>query len=368
MRFEKLLLPTIAAFAFPFLANANTPPEVLNAYKDYRAAVEAGDPADIRRTAKAAWQLAEASVGDSKLTGDLAFNYANYTQGNVEDEQLDAIDRSMELVSGYGVDAETIYLERGIRKLTILTLLGKSSKRLKVSKHLMEFAEEKGLGSSTFAAEAMTVLAGEYAAQGRTRRAAELSERALSVFEAAEDGIQSAYPIQANLYRGYAFEADDDHMQAALSYQKVMEATDGLDPAVYPLVGTALGRWIHMRGSLQVAGDLEDAEQAGLCQCWPYDKPRNEDVTPIKRVPPVMPRNAVQSGYVVVEFDLTDEGRPTNKRVITSWPDYYEEPALKSLEDWEYSPRTAEQTDQDREDIVTTIRFLLTSQNGKPIW
>lgn len=61
----------------------------------------------------------------------------------------------------------------------------------------------------------------------------------------------------------------DDYMETDLSYQKVMEATDGLDPAVYPLVGTAQGRWIHMRGSLQAAGELADAEQAGLCQCWP---------------------------------------------------------------------------------------------------
>lgn len=364
----KSLLVGVLISSIPLFAQAKTPPEVLKSYKEYRTALQAGDEAAARSAAKKAWQLAEESVGESKLTGDLAYNYANNIRGDVEDDQLEAMDRSMALAKWYGEDAKIIFLERGIRKLALLNVLGKNSKRLRESKTMLDFAEENGLENTTFAAEAMTILAGEYSAKGRNRQAAELSERALKVFAAADDGIQSAYPIQANLYRGYAYEAQENHMQAALSYQSVMEATDGLDPELYPLVGTALGRWIHMRGSLRIAGDLEDAEQAGLCQCWPYDKPRNEDVTPIKRTPPVMPRGAMQSGYVIVEFDLTDEGKPTNERVITSWPEYFEKPALKAISEWEYSPRTAEQKNEDRTDVIVTIRFQLRDSKGRPIW
>lgn len=368
MKILKLILPVILLLCAPAFAQAKTPPDVLKAYKEFRTAVSAGDEAAARRASKTAWQLAEDSVGDSKFTGDLAFNFATLIGGDAEDDQLDAMDRSMALVSGYGEDANLIYLERGIRRLALLNVLGKNSKRLRASKELLEFAEENGLEATTFAAEAMTVLAGEYAAKGRNESSAELSERALRVFAAADDGIQSAYPIQANLYRGYAYEAEDDHMQAALSYQSVMEATDGLDPEVYPLVGTALGRWIYMRGSLREAGGLEAAEQAGLCQCWPYNKTRNEDVKPIKRTPPIVPRGAMQSGYVVVEFDLTDDGSPTNERVITAWPEYFEKSALKAVAQWEYSPRTIEQTDEDRTDLITTIRYQITDRKGKSIW
>ena len=111
-------------------------------------------------------------------------------------------------------------------------------------------------------------------------------------------------------------------MGAALRYQEVMEMTDGLDPSELSVVGTALGRWIFMRDALSTQDRLEDAEQKGLCQCWPYDKPRNEGVRPVSRTPPKMPREAMQSGFVVVEFDLSDDGRVINEEVITAWPDY----------------------------------------------
>lgn len=349
-------------------AQAKTPVEILKPYKKYQAALQADNFEVARAAAEQAWQISEKLLGDVKLTGDLAFNYGSIIKGEIKKNQVKAVARSMELVEGYGPDSSLIYLERGIMHLTVLGHLDQSGRQMRAGEKLISFAEANGLETSTFTAEALTMVAGLYANRGRNEKASAYAERAMAVFEAAGDGVVSVYPLQANLYRGYAYEGEDDHMAAALSYQAVMEATDGLDPEVYPLVGTTLGRWIYMRSALRAQGKLEEAEMQGVCKCWPYDKERNEDVLPIKRVPPVMPSFAQQSGYVVVEFDLTDDGKPTNKRVIAAWPDYFEKPALQSVKRWEYSPRTSEQTDEDRTDIVTTITFRLADSKGNVIW
>jgi pyruvate dehydrogenase E2 component (dihydrolipoamide acetyltransferase) len=53
-------------------------------------------------------------------------------------------------------------------------------------------------------------------------------------------------------------------MEAALSYQKVMETLDGIHPSEHPLAAKALGRWSHMRAVLEREGKLEEAENKGL--------------------------------------------------------------------------------------------------------
>lgn len=359
---------TISAFFLSSPVFANVPDDVRKAFNIYKKAEAEGNMERALKAAHTAWKLAETQSGDTKLTGDLAFNYAVQSNPEKEKDQVEAALRSMELVDDYGADAPLVYLERGLLHVTLLKKLSQDFKAMRAAEGLVEYADANGLGNSTFTAEALTIAAGVHGNRGNNQKAAEAAERALKIFEASTDGVASAYSIHANLYRGYAYEGKEDHMQAALSYQEVMEMTDGLDPAEFSVVGMALGRWIYMRSALSNQDRLEEAEQNGLCQCWPYDKPRNESVQPIKRASPDMPREAAQSGYVVVEFDLTDEGEVTNHKVITAWPDYYEEPALDALRKWEYSPRTPEETDEDRKGLITTIRFILLDSSGNNLW
>ena len=46
----------------------------------------------------------------------------------------------------------------------------------------------------------------------------------------------------------------------------------------------------------------------------------------------------------------------------------YEKSSLKSMEKWEYTPRTAEENDGDRQGMVTTIRYILTDYSGNIIY
>ncbi|MDB2438212.1 hypothetical protein N9W89_05810 [Hellea sp.] len=370
---KKLFLSLGLVLILGGFAQAKTPPEVLKPYKEYRAALTAGDASEALRHGYTAWQTSEELLGDAKITGDLAQNYAliknESDDKQVRKRQETAYKRAWELTSKYGVDAPIMYLERGINMMNFYLMTGNNSKAYGTSKKLSKYAEANSLTTSTFYAEALTQQAGYYAARAKHAKAEKVAEKALAAFSNVNDDYATSVPILANLYQGYGLEGQDMSMEAAFSYQKVMESLDGIGPDEHPLAAKALGRWSHMRAVLKSEGKLEEAENKGLCKCWPYDKPRNESLKPIKRVPPKMPRKAYVSGFSIVQFDVDDGGSPINTEILVSWPkDLYEQSSLKSMEGWEYTPRTAEETDGDRQGLVTTIRYMLRDNSGNILY
>ena len=368
---KKILLTLGLFFAFSGAVQAKTPPEVLKPYKAYTSALKANDIDAARKHAFEAWQKAEELLGDSKTTGDLALNFAmikpNDKKATVK-QQEKAFGRALELVE-FQENPALSYMERSIELMNFHQANADFRKSYKVAKNISNYAEDNSLTQSTFYAEALTTQAGYYASRRRSKRAEEIAVKALNAFEGAGDNILSAHSILASLYKGYALEGQHKSMEAALSYQQVMETLDGIDPKDHPLAAQALGRWSQMRSVLSAQGKLEEAEQNGLCQCWPYDKPRNDSIQPIKRVPPIMPSNAWVSGFTIVEFDIDDAGKPINEEILVSWPKgLYEKSSVKSLKKWEYTLRTKEETDSDRQDIVTTITYRLTDSSGNILY
>ncbi len=367
---KKLLLSVGLILALSSAAHAKTPPEVMKPYKAYAAAVKANDAASARKHAYEAWQKAEELMGDSKVTGDLALNYAmviNEGDKKIKKKQKQAFERSLALTS-FQKDPVLAYMERGVSFMNFKQVDNVRS-AFDLSRKLEKYAEQNNLTTSTFYGEVLTLQAGYYASRGKHETAEAVAKKALESFSNRTDRFQTIQPILANLYKGYGLEGQQKPVEAALSYQKVMEALDGIHPDEHPLAAKALGRWSQMRGVLHSQGKLEEAEAQGLCQCWPYDKPRNEEVQPIKRVPPVMPRNAFVSGFTIVEFDLDDTGKPVDENILVSWPEgIYEKSSIKSLKQWEYTPRTDDQSDEDRQNIVATITYRLTDERGNLLY
>lgn len=366
---KKIILSLGLALAVSGFAQAKTPPEVLKPYKEYRAALKKGDAKEALKQGYAAWQASETLLGDTKITGDLAQNYAllknDKKNKQIMKYQEAAYKRAMELTAGYGADAQTMYLERGVNLMNFYLISDKSRKAYNISKTISKYAETNNLTTTTFYAEVLTQQAGYYASKAKHEKAEKVAKKALEAFSQKTDNYATPIPILANLYQGYGLEGQNKSMEAALSYQKVMETLDGIQPDEHPLAAKALGRWSHMRAVLSGEGKLEEAENKGLCKCWPYDKPRNESLKPIKRIPPKMPRNAYVSGFSIVQFDVDDAGSPINPEVLVSWPkDLYEKSSLKALSRWEYTARTADETDADRQDLVTTIRYMLRDSSG----
>jgi len=362
---KKLLLSIGLTLALSSFAQAKTPPEVLTPYKKYRVAYEKDDAKAAKKYAFEAWQQAENLIGDAKITGDLAQNYADIFKNKKDKNTVKAYDRAIELSKFYKTGANEIWMDRSIKLAAYLLQIRNRSRASKVLKSAEGYATSAGLETSTYMAEVKTYQAQIAVMRGDHKKTEKLASEALAIFENRTDGISSVQPIFATLYSGYGKEGQEDFVPAVMEYQKIMEGLDTALPRTHPLRMRALGRWMTMRKRISREGKMEEAEAAGLCACWPYDKKRNENVQPLKRVAPVMPSKAWQSGFAIVEFDLDDAGGTINPKVLEAWPqDVWDKSALKALSKWEYAPRTAEETDEDRTELVATIWYRLTDEFG----
>lgn len=324
--------------------------------KDYK---KAGDEA------YKAWQKAEELFGDDPTTSSLAQNYANLgLKAELKYKPVrDAYFRSI------------AWTENPLSQLELeaaFALFASRSKRHGDFKDrfddIVEFANDNGLGNSTFLGEIYTMRAEIANNKHKKKDLAKYSKKALEIFENSSDDYISAQPWLAQLYSGYANEYEEDLIPALMNYQKVMENTEATLPKDHPFVMKALGRWMLMRSRIRREGMTEEAEAAGMCECWPYDKARNESVQPVKRFAGKMPPEAWISGYSIVEVDLNDNGSVKDSRILSSWPPkLYDKASLKAVSKWKYSPRTANETDSDRTDLVTTIRYMVTDSAGNII-
>lgn len=195
------------------------------------------------------------------------------------------------------------------------------------------------------------------------------SEKALSIFENAEDSIETSYPLIADFYAGLGNEFENNYLDALIHYQKVMEDADKKFHESHPLRKEALGRWMLMRIRLH-DDQLESARKLGMCECWPFDNLKTTTVKPIKRIPMRAPDEAIRAGrifgYSVIEFDLDDDGSVLETRILVSWPEEYNnKDALKSVKKWTYSPRKASETDKERSNLFATIHYIMLPDETK---
>lgn len=375
----KRILTTIAtaallAAAAQTSASAKLPPEIVKPYKAYTAAVKAGDVDAALSNAYKAWQAAETALGDHKTTGDLAQNYGdiNTADKKIQKRQVEALRRAQDLSQFYGDDGPIMYMQRGVTLAQLLSSWGKSNGSRDVVNDLAKYADANGLKRSIFLADALTIKAGTYSADRDGKKTIKAAAEAIDIYKAPGDGFESAYPALAYLYKGFGHEYEKETKPALLAYQELIK---NADPSLYKrdnLAARALGRWIFMRTKLMASEDATPEDLESICKCYPYNVERNESVQPIKRRAPKYPsagKRLNNSGYSVVQFDLDDDGNVKNAKILTSWPpDIFEEASLKSLKGWEYSPRTPGETDADRSNIVSTIRYMLADSYGRPIY
>jgi len=361
-------LAGVLAFGTASNAIAKTPPEVLTPYKAYNAALKIKDYDLAKRNAHQAWKAAEKMLGDHKTTGNLADNYTNIARRVKTTKDVKAaFERAIELSALNGEESVNTRLQREVAFGEWQLQNGRNgmNKRLRAA---AEFAKENGFENSTFLGEIYTMLAQLNIENRRHERVENYAEMALDIFENRTDGFQSYHPYLARLYSGYGKEGQNELIPAVMEYQDVMENVEGKLPKDHPFVSRALGRWLNMRHRIVRDGLLDEAQAAGMCECWPYDKKRNESIQPIKRVAGEMPRDAYQSGFTLVEFDLNDDGSVLNPRILESWPEeVFDKSTLKAVRNWKYTPRTADEVDGDRTDLVATMRYVLKGPSGRII-
>jgi TonB family protein len=97
-------------------------------------------------------------------------------------------------------------------------------------------------------------------------------------------------------------------------------------------------------------------------RCEGYQAPEGSTFPDlIIRVSPNWPYKAIKnntSGYVVVEFDISEQGKPINISVVESYPgDLFSKNIISAIKQWQYEARAAQC-------IAVTIEFNLSDTSS----
>jgi tetratricopeptide (TPR) repeat protein len=364
---KKLLLSIGLALTLAGGAQAKTPPEVLKPYKEYRAALKVGDKVKALEASKKAWNKAEALIGDSQITANLAHNYADLQRYEDFDEAIKGYKRAVELTDEDTADDKALKIERLIKLSEMYVSTPKYSRAGKYVKQAKDLIEQTDLKQSTFDGEIKTLSGWLKASKGNELGAISDFDEAIEIFRNPSVSYNSVFPFLVRIYKGDTLKNKEDPINAALEYQVVMQNLEGILDIDHPFVKQSFNKWLFMRSLINDSDKNEEALAAGVCKCWPYDEMRAESAIPALRVPPVMPRAAKRSGHVNFKFDVSDEGKPINIEIVSSTEKVFVKPAEKSLKAWEYDPISDDDMPESRKGIVTKITFMLYNERGKLI-
>lgn len=372
-------LGAVLAFAPMPTANAKIPAEVMEPYRAYIAAQKEGDEKATYNNAKKAWQAAEKALGDHKTTGDLANNFAALSPIGTNPyknykTRLKARKRSIELAKFHSEDDSPIVdTERRLRlaEMSLALTIYRGGKEKDGGKGIYfddveEAIETHDLQGTTFEGDLEVLKSRFYKLRKRYAKSVEHAERAEVIYKNRTDDWDSVYPYVFRLYKGDSLNAMDKPIDAALEYQTVMQNLEGAISSDHPIVESAFVKWMNVRSELDDAGRLDEAEAAGLCECWPFEDYKSK-VTPLVRKPAKMPSGFKQgrySGYVNVMFDVTDQGTAENIRIVNSTKKTLEKPTIEAVKTWEFTAKSPEEAEGARKDVSNRMVFRLLNNNG----
>ena len=93
------------------------------------------------------------------------------------------------------------------------------------------------------------------------------------------------------------------------------------------------------------------------------------DARPVARVPPQYPekcmRRAETKEAVAIRFDITENGETENIRIIETTNKCLNDAAVKSVEKWQYHPKTVNGKAVARPGVETVITFVLADSSAK---
>lgn len=388
---------TLSVSLISVSASAQTPPEVLEAYKAYNAAFAAQDYKTALKQGKSAWKLAESKLGDSKITGDLAFNYGFLakSQGKAK-EAIKPLERAVNLSETGRDKGAQVRLERSVELISAAENAGEYKAVQSYADKALTFAEANGLSSSVFAGEILVHRATECSRKvnrsakrliGKPtssrlsvqtdqrgnvarmqKKCAVDSQAASRIFANVPKMARPKYIALAAKQSGLAYERDQDWLNAALNYQTARLAIEEKYGRDNPLATQMIGRWINARSRLSFKGKLDSAKSAGLCDCWPFDENASK-IKVVKKVAPDMPTNAIaikSSGVVVLKADVSETGSPQNLSVVYSWPEgEYDAAAIRAFEQYQYAPKTGTEAADARKNIVESFSFILYNDSNR---
>ena len=391
--------PIIAAFLVPMMAGADVPPEVMTAYKAYNAAMDSKDYAAALKHGEAAWKTAEKKMGDSKTTGDLAFNYGLLARSRGQAHNaMKPLERSVELAVEGREKGEEVRLERSVELVAAAEAVDDAKAVKKYASKAIKQAKAAGLEESVFVGEILVHKA-QHCSKVANRAASRIqrnqntasasrmavnkgnkvntakiqkkcmrdAKKAADVFKNNPNSARPKYVSLAAKQIGIGYERQDEWLNAALSYQTARLTLEDKFGRENPVVMQMIGRWINARARLDYGDKLDEAKAAGLCDCWPFDQGASK-VALVKRKKLDIPtRVDIQSsGVVVLKADITDAGTTSNIQTVYSWPQgQYDEKALKAFKQFQYAPKTSPESEGARKNVIYTFNINIIDESTK---
>jgi TonB family protein len=354
----------------PTMAQAKTPPEVLEPYKAYRAAMKDKKTEVAADYAFDAWQAAEKMMGDTKTTGDLAANLAGLTPRIIQgrsgtDHVVKAFQRGIELAKHHEESAGEVELQRWVDYLA-----WSNAKRLKSNRRgqfgtvaLGARIAELGLNNTTYEADYLALKVQVDIASKDWSEAENSAKRAIELYESVDDGLLSYFEYLVPTYLATAYTEQKKLVDAVLVYQDLIDKLEAEAGHTNAISAKAYGEWLRLRD--EVLTDFADDPRTDAIKAYVVPQGRATEPQPLIRIPPQFPSGFLRgskSGWVQLQFDISPEGRVSSPRVIGSSSKKLEQAALASLKDWRYAPNII---DERSKNITAMIKFDLMTSSGR---
>ncbi len=156
--------------------------------------------------------------------------------------------------------------------------------------------------------------------------------------------------------------------KGAVENARVRETTDACfnDTAI-----AAVRSWrFEPRKANGVTVDQEDIETTFNFVVNEDTTAQDFDAAPLKRYPPMYPErcmdDASSSETVLVEFDVTADGRTENIRVIDSTFSCLNGSAVSAVKTWKYDPKIEDGKPVARKGVQTTVTYEILSSTTPP--
>lgn len=365
---KQVFATLFGVLALSGVAQAKTPPEVIEPYKAYVAAIENGDKELAVATAYEAWQAAETLMGETKTTGDLATNYALLDpatfEGNSAKKRIfDAFKRSIDLASLHSEDAGEIEIQRRLDYLYWAPEKGVNPGGGYDLDDLSKRITELGFGGTSFEAESEGLKTQEYWLNRKWKKTIEAGERSMAIFKGSDDGVLSAIRYLVPIYLASAYDEQKDSIKAALTYQRLITDLDAHNAHDNRVSGKAYAEWLRLRD--EILEEEGDDPRIELIRNYTIPDGRTAELQPLFRQAPVFPSafsRGKKSGAVEFVFDIDEEGYVENADIVSSTDVRLHDASREALKLWRYTPNIPENK---RKRIKSKIRFDLANASGR---
>lgn len=340
MKLKKLSLAI--AFTLPLFVNASDLKEVntqfKEAYHQYQAAIKTTDKKKQLEYAKLSYDLGKQVYGEQDInTARLGFNLASIYNNTHKPEQAREVlaplieiyktqlgKYHIELVDLYFAYAKSLpykkndMAERYYKKaLTVIDEQSEKDPLLKALITLDAGIELLAIGSR------------------KSKMILDAQEYLIEQFPANDKRV-----VKANFYAGKYYLARKKYNKSTEHFESNLAVFEALKGPTHPL---ELNTHAFLINALEKSGKSDEATKhcIAIGKMRPWDD--NQDLRPLYRVEPKYPVNmarAGQSGYVQIEFTISDFGFVTDTKILTpNESKGFHKAALAALDKWRYAPK-----------------------------